>query len=269
MASIDKSAARISSLYREAQAAIIKELRGATDFRRAQLGLIAEQIDQVLRQLGEETAPIINEEVRRHYVDGSGLAVKAIQDIGVPIAAALTQFDEEAIRVIASDAFVRFGASIQAAGRTVTNVMSVARRERIRSIIAEGTIGARTRRDISKSIAAEFSDGITALVDRSGKQWSLDTYAEMLARTKMREATNDGLQNRMIQSGVDLVQVSDHNSSHAACAEWEGKILSITGNTPGYKTVEDAKSGGLFHPNCKHRLLPYRKGLAEATGVTL
>ena len=33
---------------------------------------------------------------------------------------------------------------------------------------------------------------------------------------------------------------------------WQGKVLSITGKTKGYPTLEEAKAAGLFHPNCRH-----------------
>lgn len=36
------------------------------------------------------------------------------------------------------------------------------------------------------------------------------------------------------------------------CAPWNGKVLSLTGQTPGYPTLEEAEGAGLFHPNCRH-----------------
>lgn len=32
----------------------------------------------------------------------------------------------------------------------------------------------------------------------------------------------------------------------------DGKVLSLTGETPGYPTMDEAKAAGLFHPNCRH-----------------
>jgi hypothetical protein len=39
--------------------------------------------------------------------------------------------------------------------------------------------------------------------------------------------------------------------------------LSLTGKTPGYKTLEQAKNAGLFHPNCRHTLTGYIPGLTK------
>jgi hypothetical protein len=87
----------------------------------------------------------------------------------------------------------------------------------------------------------------------------------MLIRTKAVEARNRGLINRLVENGVDLVQVSTHNSEHEACRRWEGRILSITGNTAGIPTVQDAVDAGLFHPNCKHAINAVNAELALNT----
>ncbi len=46
--------------------------------------------------------------------------------------------------------------------------------------------------------------------------------------------------------------VSVSGDSCPACAEWENRLLSISGNTPGLPTVADAQEAGLLHPNCTH-----------------
>jgi len=40
-------------------------------------------------------------------------------------------------------------------------------------------------------------------------------------------------------------------------------VLSLTGRTPGYPTVDQARAAGLFHPNCRHSLGAYIPGLTE------
>lgn len=45
------------------------------------------------------------------------------------------------------------------------------------------------------------------------------------------------------------------NTSTRTCdkrSPWGGKVLSLTGETPGYPTMAEAKAAGLFHPNCRH-----------------
>jgi len=66
------------------------------------------------------------------------------------------------------------------------------------------------------------------------------------------QAHLEGTANRLVEQGHDLVKVSTHIGACELCQPWQGKILSITGKTEGYPTLEEAKAAGLFHPNCRH-----------------
>ena len=96
-------------------------------------------------------------------------------------------------------------------------------------------------------------------IDRAGKHWDNEAYFRMLTRTVMSQSANDFYCDTLAQKGHDLVQVSRHGASDP-CRFWEGKILSLTGKTKGYKTVAEAKATNeIFHPRCKHTLLYYNK----------
>jgi len=82
--------------------------------------------------------------------------------------------------------------------------------------------------------------------------WNMRTYTEMVARTTTMEAHLQGTANRLVEQGHDLVKVSTHRGACPLCEPWQGEILSITGKTKGYPTLEEAKAAGLFHPNCRH-----------------
>lgn len=93
---------------------------------------------------------------------------------------------------------------------------------------------------------------MTGFEDSAGRQWNMRSYAEMVARTSTMEAHLQGTANRLGELGHDLVKVSRHVGPCEKCAPWEGKILSLTGKTPGFPTLAEAREAGLFHPNCKH-----------------
>jgi hypothetical protein len=68
------------------------------------------------------------------------------------------------------------------------------------------------------------------------------------------EAHLQGTLNRLSEHGHDLVKISTHSRACPLCVPWQGRILSITGKTDGYPTLEEAKAQGLFHPNCRHAM---------------
>ncbi|WP_027368962.1 phage minor capsid protein [Desulfocurvibacter africanus] len=94
-------------------------------------------------------------------------------------------------------------------------------------------------------------------VDKKGRAWSMKDYLGMLTRTTMAETQREAYTNTLTAAGHDLVKISSHGAKDA-CRGWEGKVLSLTGATPGYPTLEEAKaSRDIFHPRCRHRFTAY------------
>jgi hypothetical protein len=156
--------------------------------------------------------------------------------------------------MIGENLAIRTGDALNVVGRQVDDVF----RQAGLNALQQATILGETRRAATKRMVDELLEkGVTAFVDKGGTNWSLGRYAEMVARTTSREATNQGLQNRLAERGHDLVEISSHGGACELCAPWEGKVLSLSGKTEGYETVADAEAAGLFHPNCVHVAMPY------------
>ena len=59
----------------------------------------------------------------------------------------------------------------------------------------------------------------------------------------------------LVKNGDDLVRVSIVDGETCdVCAEWDGRILSISGTDTRFPSYEDAAEAGMFHPNCRCRL---------------
>lgn len=141
-----------------------------------------------------------------------------------------------------------------------------------RQVIAETSgvlTGTQTRRQAAQRALDRFADrGITGFTDSAGRSWSLESYTEMATRTAAGRAQVAGTLDRFTAAGRDLVIVSDAPQECRLCRPWEGRILSITGATPGYPTVSSATSAGLLHANCRHSLGAYVEGLTRRFGRT-
>jgi len=158
------------------------------------------------------------------------------------------------VQNIMKDMSTSFGNTLTYMSRTTDGIINKVQSLGIRRAIAEEAQSGVSTEAISKQIAGMINDsGIYGLVDKAGRNWSPENYADMLVKTKLTEARNNGLMNSLLQVGQDLVEVSAHGAKDA-CAEWEGRILSITGRSKLYPSVQDANNGGLFHPRCKHTL---------------
>ena len=98
--------------------------------------------------------------------------------------------------------------------------------------------------------------GITGFVDAAGKRWNMETYAEMIARTTPRQAMIEGTKNRLLEHGHDLAEIIGGIGENTCetCEAWDGRIVSLTGKTSGYPTLDEARDAGVFHPQCTHNI---------------
>lgn len=259
---------RLIRVYRKAEKDILDTVANATDFGQARRAEQLLQIDTILTQLGSETGDWLGQNIPAQYTRGTTDLIKQLQSINVELKESSTMsiIDRRAVAAMISETQEAFAAGLTAVSKNAARVLSNAAKEAIKDELATGRILGETRKEVSARIKAAIQrDGISALVDKGGRPWSLDRYAEMLARTKMVEARNTGLANKMVANGYDLVEVSMHMSDHKECARYEGKILSLTGKTPGYPTLEQAMRNGLLHPNCQHQINAVRTDYAAIT----
>ncbi len=264
----ERNLAKYISTLEKAYISIIKEIKTATNFGVANRKAILRQIEQILTEKGVDLQKLLKDEVQGQYLSGANDAVAQLKNVGaeIGITTSFNSIHKEAIAALVDDGAQLIGQSLSGVARSATVLLGKATRELLTQKLAEGMIGGKALQQVKKDIVSTLQDeGLSALVDKGGRKWQLDTYAEMLFRTKAVEARNRGLANRMVENNYDLVQVSSHSGSCPLCKPWEGKILSLRGATKGYPTVDKAQSDGLFHPNCRHVINVLIPSLANRT----
>jgi len=129
------------------------------------------------------------------------------------------------------------------------------------AVFNKAKIEGKTDREIQKALAeawdAEAGDQEThRFVDKSGRSWSNAAYLQMLTRTTLATVHRNAEINTLVGNGCDLARISGDGGGEVcdACQRWEGKVVSLTGATRGFPTLDEAKADGLFHPNCVHRI---------------
>jgi hypothetical protein len=263
----EQSISKLITLYKAAGQKLTREMTSATDFGVANRQRILFNIGKILSDLDKKTGQYFNKEMEPYYKMGAEDAIKTLKDDGFPVSESFTAIDREAIKSIVNGTMTYYREAYTGIKREALRMLTQAQRERVQAILAEGRITGDTKKIIQNRIISELKDGFTVLIDRSGKRWKLDNYADMLTRTTFAKTVNEGLENRLISQGNDLVQISDHMGECRLCRPWENQILSISGKNPKYKSLEYARSKGLFHPRCRHRSLPYIGKLAEVSEV--
>jgi hypothetical protein len=258
---------RLAASFQQTYLDIISTLSSQTEFGAARRSVVLGQIEAQLNALGVEADAWIRENVPAQYQVGMTHAVEQLQHIGadIKVGATMTQINADAVAAIMSETSSAFGTALTNVNRSAAKVFDAATRAAINQQLAEGITAGSTRLEIGKQVAQIIAEqGVPALVDRGGKRWELGNYADMLTRTKGAESRNTGLSHTMQQNGYDLVQVSAHGATDV-CGDWEGEILSLSGDSDEYPSMDDAQAAGLFHPNCEHAVNAIHLELARQT----
>jgi hypothetical protein len=164
----------------------------------------------------------------------------------------------------------------------VSQSMSVYQRI-ITTVATEVEAGTTTRLQAAGRALAKFADaGVTGFVDKAGRKWELATYVEMAVRTHTANVMVNAHTDRIQSAGVKLVMVSQAPYECDLCKPWEGKILEIDGPKGEHQvkvkraggggsvtvkvagSLDEARSKGLFHPNCRHSVTAYLPGVSRA-----
>lgn len=131
---------------------------------------------------------------------------------------------------------------------------------RVSALVATGSI---TYREAVQRELNDFANrGITSFMDRAGRSWDMETYAEMATLTAIERATREGYLDAMAEFEYDLAQISDHYGACPICEAWQGVIISVSGETRGYPTLSEAEAAGVFHPRCMHDISVYYEGIS-------
>lgn len=264
----NQTLSNVTEFYKKAYKNIIEEILTATDFGVYNRKQILNQIEKILQDLGVDIQKFIETEIPKFYKTGADNAVAQLKSAGfnVEVPSGFNRIHKEAVNNLIDDIGQSFAESITGVKRSAEQLLGKAVREMISYKMAEGVTKGSALKEVRNAVKGILQEqGLDSLIDKGGRSWTLDRYSEMLIRTKSVEARNRGFINRVLENGYDLVQVSDHVGECELCRPWEGRILSLTGQTKGYPTLQEAESNGLFHPNCRHAINTIHKDLAERT----
>lgn len=138
----------------------------------------------------------------------------------------------------------------------------MANKEVVQAVVSgEGYLPA--ARKMFNSFKEEIGSGLVRITGPSGvtRNYDLQGYTRMVARTRLRETVVQGTKNSLLESGFDFVQVSAYGSSCEICGEYEDAIYSLSGqgelNNPDFQGALTDETEPPFHPNCTHTLIPY------------
>lgn len=222
---------------------------------------VLKDVYDILSQLDSNTQQWIEQTIGQVYSQATAQTAAFLMQLGQYQKSNkdFAQIHQRAIDVVAQNMSDNMRDAFQFIGRRVDDVFRQIGLEETGRKYASGT----TIRDMKQKVIQRLLDqGQTAFVDKLGRKWRLDTYAEMVARTTTREAASIATINECKEFDVDLVQISTHYPTCELCAQLQGKVFSISGKDKRYPKLTDEYRPPI-HPNCRHVLTPYVRELDD------
>ncbi len=254
---IKKRVKQLSNIYSLSRRKIVAELLSMEDFTIREKQRVLKDLDAELRRLVGKSDKWYSTHLKSAYKEGEYDVVDYLKRIGVKGIVYDTS-DAEMVEQLIKRSHNYTREAISGIRRNTSMILDDLTIKRIQQIMAEDTVGSISLKEIKGDLVDYLMKKGVTIRDSAGRRWELESYAEMIARTDLMNSYNQGVASQILHSGGDLAYITSYASCECKiCLEWEGEVVSITGKTAGYRTLDDAYGEGLFHPNCKHNLRPY------------
>jgi hypothetical protein len=72
---------------------------------------------------------------------------------------------------------------------------------------------------------------------------------------------------QLVESPGDLRVVTGPDDGGSVCSDWVGAVVSVGGRSEYFPPLVEAVEDGLFHPGCRHKLIPFKREEGEAEAL--
>lgn len=238
--------------------ALVAGRKSPNYWKKAQQVQLLKQIAQILDQFKNKTGHYLKDAIYKLGKYESELALEDLKEFKDALNKAKSwhaEYNERYVQQVFEDTFQHIAGQTERMKQAVKTSLRNDAQHIFRKASIEGTSRAKAYRTLRDTVFAKDPD--FRFIDKAGRKWDSRTYFDMLTKTVMANTQRAIYANTIANEGHDLVRVTQ-NGAKDACKNWEGKILSLTGATEGYPTLDEATATGeVFHPNCKHRFVAY------------
>ena len=118
---------------------------------------------------------------------------------------------------------------------------------------------------IQEAVSRLAEKGLTGFTARNGAKWTPGAYTKMIMRTNTQNTINNIQEERLALAGNDYIEISKHSGARPKCADDQGQIFSLSGNTKpivdgrgkkikvrAWSSSSYGKPDGILGINCGH-----------------
>ena len=264
---------QLRKIYSAAQKTLVAQLKkiDLTDFQNARAQALLKQVNEVVSVLNTSAYRWAKGALPYAYEQGIDLAADRLRALGITRFVAYdAQIHTSAVNVLIQDVSTELIMANEGMKKFFNRVIlqtqqTLLQDAEISKMIAQGLIQGEARRTVSdtilKGLRAQLGEERFLVIN--GRNYQPAKYAELLARTRTREATSNGTINTALRYGVDLVQWDSHAEICEYCAQFAGRVYSISGADNQFPQLTEKPP---LHPNCRCVVIPITKENLQARG---
>jgi SPP1 gp7 family putative phage head morphogenesis protein len=263
----------LRKLYSATQKSLVAQLRSIdlTDFQMARAQKLLSQVNQIVSALNVNAYKWAKESMPYAYEQGIDLAAERLRALNITRFVAYdAQIHTSAISVLIQDISTELIIANEGMKKFFSRVITQTQQtllqdKEISRMIAEGLIEGEARRTVSDKILQGLRTqlGEERFLVINGRNYQPSKYAELLARTRTREATSRGTMNTALRYGVDLLQWDSHAEICEYCAQFAGRVYSISGADDNFPQLTEMPP---LHPNCRCVIIPITRENLQSRG---
>lgn len=199
--------------------------------------------------------------------DGARLAVPGLKSYGLERKFSLP-YDSKTVTAFIDDSVRVWYSALDTAETKVERLFRATQQDLMRereinyTLTAEEIAGGginRMRSSLTKDLQEKADNGQFLTIN--GRNYQISKYADLVARTRTREAQTIGTIRTVQEFGIDLVQWKASADACEVCLPFDGNIYSISGKSEDYPMLEESPP---VHPHCTCTLTPYVEEAAAA-----
>lgn len=262
----DAGARRLVGMYEDVELVLLLALRDAISkaleadtpqARQRQLNILLDTVAKQLNRVGG----LVESQAGRVAADEYDAAIRAVyEEVGAELQAGGVRPD--VWRGISSETAAALRSQHVMVAREIRDVYQQVTMTTVRAATVEGMDHPRA---LQVALNRFADKGITGFVDKGGRRWSIDVYADMAVRTMRNNIRQEGHLRGYEETGVELVHASWHPASAPQCFPYQNELLAITGpagprvmvdpatgrnvTVTVKATLRDAIAAGYHHPN--------------------
>jgi hypothetical protein len=247
---------RLIKMYDQGEKDILKEINrlllkaDTPEYSLAWQKTVLARVRQIRGDLLAGSRTWCQQAIPSTYIEGFKWA-DADELAGDQVIAGFGGVHQQAVQVLAENAYSRFSSVDQIVGRQTEDIFRKVALENVRGSVMGYETTAKAAQQIKQDLA---DNGITGFVDKAGHEWDMGRYAKVTAQETTNQTFRAGSANRYQEHGHDLVRISEHEGACPLCDPFQGETFSLSGQDEEFPPLQDAIDAGLFHVGCLHVL---------------